>query len=127
MRRTTLAERGVAGRCEVVGGDFFASLPEHGDAYLMSHTYLMSHILHDWDDDGCVTILRNCRRAIGTWRAAADRRNGPSTRRRASPKILDMLMPVYNSGGWSEPKRSMAIYCTAGAADSHGSFRPSLP
>src|SRR2546423_366068 len=45
-------------RCEVVGGDFFVALPENADAYLMSH------VLHDWDDDLCVTILRNCRGAM---------------------------------------------------------------
>jgi hypothetical protein len=56
--RRTLAEHGIAERCEVVGGDFFASLPENGDAYLMSH------IIHDFDDERCVTILRNCRRTI---------------------------------------------------------------
>ena len=56
--RATLAERGVAERCEVVGGDFFVSSLPNGDAYLMSH------VLHDWDDDRCVAILRNCRRSI---------------------------------------------------------------
>jgi hypothetical protein len=56
--RPTLAEHGVTERCEVVGGDFFVALPENADAYLMSH------VLHDWDDDLCVAILRNCRAAI---------------------------------------------------------------
>jgi hypothetical protein len=56
--RPTLTERGVAERCEAVGGDFFVALPENADAYLMSH------VLHDWDDDNGVTILRNCRAAI---------------------------------------------------------------
>ena len=45
----------VAERCEVVGGDFFVSLPENADGYVMSH------VLHDWDDDLSITILRNCR------------------------------------------------------------------
>ncbi len=48
----------LANRCEVVGGDFFERVPEGGDAYIMKW------ILHDWSDDECVTILRNCRRAI---------------------------------------------------------------
>ena len=55
---TTLAEHGVAERCEMAGGDFFASSLPSGDAYLMSH------VLHDWDDEDCVTILRNCRKTI---------------------------------------------------------------
>jgi SAM-dependent methyltransferase len=48
----------VANRCEVVGGDFFTSVPEGGDAYLLKT------VIHDWDDDEAVKILRNCRRAI---------------------------------------------------------------
>jgi hypothetical protein len=47
-------------RCEFVGGDFFESLPAGGDAYLLSR------VIHDWDDDGALRILRNCRRAMGT-------------------------------------------------------------
>ncbi|MFD7102664.1 MULTISPECIES: methyltransferase [Streptomyces] len=47
----------VAGRCAVEKGDFFASVPP-GDLYLLKR------ILHDWDDEQCVGILRNCRRAM---------------------------------------------------------------
>jgi hypothetical protein len=53
-----LEEAGVADRCELVGGDFFAAVPEGGDVYLLSN------IVHDWDDDRAVTILANCRMAM---------------------------------------------------------------
>jgi hypothetical protein len=53
-----IKERGLTGRCEIVGGDFFASAPAGGDAYIMKH------IVHDWDDDHALTILRNCHRAM---------------------------------------------------------------
>ena len=53
-----LAAAGVADRCARVGGDFFAAVPAGGDAYLLAQ------ILHDWDDERCVTILAQCRRAI---------------------------------------------------------------
>ena len=56
--QATLTEHGVTDRCEVVGGDFFESTLPSGDVYLMSH------IVHDWDDDRCVAILRNCRKTI---------------------------------------------------------------
>jgi hypothetical protein len=46
-------------RCDVEAGDFFESLPARGDAYLLSH------VIHDWDDDRALTILRNCRDAMG--------------------------------------------------------------
>jgi hypothetical protein len=48
----------VAARCELVAGDFFESVPAGGD------TYLLSWILHDWDDDSALRILRNVRAAI---------------------------------------------------------------
>jgi hypothetical protein len=53
-----IEEQSLAGRCELVAGDFFRSVPQGGDAYLMKS------ILHDWDDERAVTILRNCRAAM---------------------------------------------------------------
>lgn len=53
-----LAEAGLAERCDTVGGDFFKAVPEGGDLYLLKW------IIHDWDDDRCLTILKNCRRAM---------------------------------------------------------------
>jgi hypothetical protein len=53
-----LQSGGVAGRCQIVSGDFFASVPEGGDAYVMKH------IIHDWDDERATQILRNCHRAM---------------------------------------------------------------
>lgn len=55
-----LASAGIANRCECIGGDFFASIPSGGDAYLLAS------ILHDWDDQRSLTILRNCRRAMSS-------------------------------------------------------------
>ncbi|MGE3960404.1 MAG: methyltransferase [Dehalococcoidia bacterium] len=47
------AERmGVADRCEYVGGDMFESVPA-------ADAYTMKMILHDWNDDECVEILKN--------------------------------------------------------------------
>ncbi|MBD2705361.1 methyltransferase [Spirosoma sp. BT702] len=53
-----LEAQGVTDRCEMIEGDFFQAVPEGGDAYLMKH------IIHDWNDEQCLTILRNCRRSI---------------------------------------------------------------
>jgi hypothetical protein len=53
-----LAATEVADRCTFVGGDFFAEVPAGGDAYVLSQ------ILHDWDDERCVAILGNCRQVI---------------------------------------------------------------
>jgi hypothetical protein len=56
--REHLAEVGLADRCEAVGGDFFRDVPAGGDAYLLKH------VIHDWDDERAVAILRNCHRAM---------------------------------------------------------------
>lgn len=53
-----LEAAGVADRCRVVPGDFFDAVPEGGDAYLLKA------ILHDWNDERALTILRNCRKAM---------------------------------------------------------------
>jgi len=50
--------RDVAERCELVGGSFFESVPEGGDGYLMKY------IVHDWDDEDALRILRACRKAM---------------------------------------------------------------
>jgi len=50
---------GLTDRCRVMGGNFFESVPAGADAYLMRH------IIHDWDDEKAMTILRNVHQAIG--------------------------------------------------------------
>ena len=45
----------LADRCETVGGDFFKAVPAGGDAYVMKW------IIHDWDDERAISILKNCR------------------------------------------------------------------
>ncbi len=55
--RDAVNDTGFADRCQVVEADFFDHVPAVADAYLLSW------ILHDWDDDDAVTILRHCRRA----------------------------------------------------------------
>ena len=53
-----LAARGVSDRVAIEPGDFFDRVPAGGDAYLLSH------IIHDWNEDQCLTILGHCRKAI---------------------------------------------------------------
>jgi hypothetical protein len=54
-----LAEAGIAERCDIVAGSFFEAVPRGGDAYIVSN------VLHDWQDDQAATILRNVRDALG--------------------------------------------------------------
>jgi ubiquinone/menaquinone biosynthesis C-methylase UbiE len=57
--RERMEATGLADRCEFVAGDFFATVPPDGDAYVLSR------VIHDWDDEAAVHILTNCRRAVG--------------------------------------------------------------
>ncbi|MFC5850608.1 methyltransferase [Streptomyces chlorus] len=51
------AALGVTDRFAFVGGDFFEPVPS-------ADVHLLKFVLHDWDDDSCVRILRNCRAAL---------------------------------------------------------------
>lgn len=53
-----LAASPVADRVEARGGDFFEAVPSGGDLYLLKQ------VLHDWNDEECVRILRSIRAAI---------------------------------------------------------------
>lgn len=53
-----LGAHGVEDRVSIQEGDFFERVPEGGDAYILSH------IIHDWTEAQCDTILGNCRRAM---------------------------------------------------------------
>ncbi len=55
-----LQAAGVADRCQIVAGSFFApdSIPTNGDIYLLSR------VLLNWNDAQAVAILQNCRQAM---------------------------------------------------------------
>jgi len=55
-----LRAAGVLDRCEIVAGSFFESVPEGADAYVLKW------IIHDWEDEESVAILRTCRAAMRT-------------------------------------------------------------
>src|SRR5262249_29959343 len=84
---------GLAARCGTVAGDFFVSVPEGGDAYLLAH------VMQSFDDDRSVAILRNCRRAMPQHgkllliEPVIARGNAPSF-----AKLLDLHMLVVTGG-----------------------------
>jgi hypothetical protein len=53
-----LRANGVENRVTLQHGSFFESVPSGGDIYILSH------IIHDWNEDQCLTILGNCRKAM---------------------------------------------------------------
>jgi hypothetical protein len=56
---TAVTAAGLRERCAIAGGDMFEQVPPGGDIYLLSY------IIHDWDDERSVAILTNCRQAMG--------------------------------------------------------------
>jgi ubiquinone/menaquinone biosynthesis C-methylase UbiE len=58
LAREQLTAAGLADRCTFVAADFFEAVPAGGDGYLLSR------VLHDWDDTDAARILRVCRAAM---------------------------------------------------------------
>jgi hypothetical protein len=56
--RVRLAGSPLAGRLTIAAGSFFDGVPSGGD------TYVLKHIVHDWDDQRTRQILAHCRRAV---------------------------------------------------------------
>lgn len=88
-----LARAGVADRCDVVGGDFFESVPGGADAYLLKS------VIHDWDDKQAVEILRACRSAMtaGAKLLLVEYIIRPGNTPDPA-KFIDLLMLVMNGG-----------------------------
>jgi SAM-dependent methyltransferase len=88
-----LAAAGVANRCEIVGGDFLESVPSGGDLYIVSHC------IHNWDEESCVRILANCRRAMapGSRLLVIEAVVNPGDEPDPA-KILDLVMLVVPGG-----------------------------
>ena len=55
---TLLRARGVHDRVTIEHGSFFEAVPAGGDAYILSH------VIHDWSEDQCLSVLGNCRKAM---------------------------------------------------------------
>jgi hypothetical protein len=67
---------GLTDRIAIESGSFFESVPAANGAYMLSH------IIHDWGKDQCLTILGNCRRAMK-----------PNSRL----LIIEMVLPTGNT------------------------------
>jgi hypothetical protein len=93
MAKQHLHSDAYGGRCSAIAGDFFDSVPEGADAYILSG------VIHDWNDDHGTRILKNCRRAMA--------RNGrlllvemvvPDADANSFSKLLDLNMLVMTGG-----------------------------
>ena len=88
-----LAAKGVSDRVTIEAGDFFKAAPAGGDAYVLSH------IIHDWDEDQCLTILRRVRKVMNSaGRLLIAEMVLPEGDTPHPGKMLDMVMLVWPGG-----------------------------
>ena len=104
-----VVEAAVVGeRCEVVAGSFFEDVPAGADAYVLKA------ILHDWEDEDAVRILRRCRTAIPDHGAViVVERDLGAANESADAKFSDLNMMV-GPGGRERTREEFATLLAAG-------------
>jgi len=104
------AQQGFGGdlrkrRCSYVVGDFFTSVPQGADAYLLCG------VIHDWDDRRALRILRNCRRAMTE---------------KGRLLIVDMVVPDTDATSFSKLLDLNMLAMTGGRERTQAEFRALL-
>lgn len=89
-------EARAGGRIDVRGGSFFDLVPEGADIYLLIR------VLHDWSDDDCIRILRNCRAAMS-----------PGARLLVVDQIIEPDPTLGRPTGYLVDTQMMAMFGTA--------------
>jgi hypothetical protein len=100
-----LEAEGVTRRCELASGDFFESVPAGAD------TYMMKHIIHDWDDARAIAILKNCHRAM------------PET---GKLLLVEMVVPPGNEPHFGKIQDLEMLLSPGGLERTEGEFRALL-
>jgi hypothetical protein len=122
--RKTLTGRGVGDRCELVAGDFFESVPDGCDLYILQA------VLHDWDDDRCITILSNVRKAMTAGARLLVIENLLDADGREKDKLtrgFDLLMLVLTGAGRERTRaRFETLFARAGLRLERDVTLPSL-
>jgi O-methyltransferase domain len=108
--RRRLAAAGLQNRCRFASGDFFVAVPGGGSAYLLKY------IVHDWDDERVLGILRNVRRAAPSHtRLIVIEPLLPEGEEPAlEAAMMDIAMLVVTGGGERTASRFAALYSNAG-------------
>jgi hypothetical protein len=106
------ADRGLSSRVEIVGGDFFATVPAGCDAYVMKH------IIHDWSDAHCEKLLKHCRDKMNDGgRVLVIEMVVPPPNVPGPAKLIDLEMLTMTHGGRERTERELAeLFGRAGLA-----------
>jgi hypothetical protein len=104
-----LESYGLENKITIQNGNFFDAVPAGADVYIMKG------IIHDWNDEGCIKILDNCRRAMNTGgrvlvvdQVVADRAES------GMAKIIDLLMMTIPGGKERTEEEFRTLFRKAG-------------
>lgn len=107
--KVRIAAEGLAQRCEVVGGDFFKEVPAGGDLYILKL------IIHDWDEERAVAILRNIHRAMPEGgKLLLVETLVPEVNEPSFSKLFDLHMMVMTGGRERTEAEYAALFEAAG-------------
>jgi hypothetical protein len=96
-------------RPSLVPGNFLEAVPPGADAYLLSG------VVHDWDDERAVTILANCRASMArTGRVLVVECLVPAGDEGSFSKLLDLNMLVMNGGRERTQTEFQQLFAAAG-------------
>ncbi len=100
---------GVRDRCELASGDFFKSVPAGGDVYLLKF------IIHDWEDEKSIAILKNIHRAMDeNGRLLIVEMVVPAGNEPSPSKFMDLNMMVMTGGRERTTAEFSALLAAAG-------------
>jgi hypothetical protein len=100
--RDSFEADGLSSRCTIEAGSFFEAIPSGYD------TYLLKHVLHDWDDEKCAAILTGLRRAI--------RKDGRLL-------VLEHIVPPGNEPSMTKEYDLLMLVLFAGKERAEAEFR----
>src|SRR5207244_2150993 len=101
-----IAKVGLSERCSAIGGDFFKSVPAGGDAYILKN------VIHDWNDEAALKILKNVRAAIGP--------------KRGKLLLVEFVLPPANQPGIGKVVDIQMLLLTGGRERTEDEYRTLL-
>ncbi|MDJ0618181.1 MAG: methyltransferase [Calothrix sp. MO_192.B10] len=107
--KQSIKAAGLENRCELVAGDFFKSVPSGGDAYILST------VIHDWNDENSIAILKNCHEAmVENGKLLIVEMVIPSNNEPFFGKILDLTMLAIHGGLERTKAQYQDLFAAAG-------------
>lgn len=107
--KESIQQKDYDNRCETAAGSFFEFIPGDADAYLMKM------VLHDWNDEQCLKILKNCHKAMkpGSKLLVLDAVI-PEDNEPHPGKFMDINMLAMTGGRERTEKEFVALFDQAG-------------